>query len=94
MRIKSYFSRFYYIFILWLFAPGLLYAQIEPALSFSPDQDQQQIITISISSDGRWIVTGTNQPILWDAQTGEKIRTFHGHDEFAATSIAPLLSRY
>ena len=91
MKKKSYFHRFYYIFVFWPFIPNLLYAQFEPALSITPEQDQQQVNSVSISSDGRLVVTCTDRPILWDAQTGEKIRTYHGHDGLLVNNIGPVV---
>ena len=93
MQMTSSLRRRFLIIILSLFVPSLLYAQFEPALSITPEQDGQQIRTVSISSDGRWIVTGTNQPILWDAQTGEKIRTYHGHDGLLPESVNKILGK-
>ena len=66
-------------------------AQFEPILTITPEQDGQPVNTISISSDGRWFLTGTYRPILWDSQTGEMIRIFHGHDELSLNLIVPVI---
>lgn len=49
----------------------------EPILRIeTPEKEMVVISHVAISPDGKTILTGGFTPILWDAETGEKIKTF------------------
>jgi len=45
----------------------------------------EYVHAVAFSPDGRWLATGSNDPAgfvqLWDCQTGQRIRTFQGHED-------------
>ncbi|HLO51295.1 MAG TPA: S-layer homology domain-containing protein [Kamptonema sp.] len=54
---------------------------IAPKLLRTLSGSQNQILSLAISPDGKFLASGSKQEIkLWDVQTGEVLRTLSGHE--------------
>jgi WD40 repeat protein len=50
-------------------------------------REQAEVTAVAFSADGKRVLTGEagNQAIVWDAETGEQLRTFKGHRGLVAS---------
>lgn len=66
-------------------------AQHLPIRSFQLlPEEGEEIHSVDISNNGKFIATGSRKPILWDAETAEKIRVFQGHEEYDIDPVFPI----
>lgn len=84
-------KRIYFVFIAIYLVVPISMAQQTPLLSIrlSPDEGEA-IVSVDISADEKYILTGSRIPILWDAERGEKMRVYPGHEEFDILQDVPL----
>src|ERR1035438_7947898 len=64
-------------------------AQAQENVRLMPQLGMGEVTSVAFSPDGRFLLTGSqdNSARLWDAATGQQIRTFAGHTN-PVTSVA------
>ena len=54
--------------------------------------DTSSVMSVAFSPDGKWLATGSwdHTVVLWDASTGQKLRTLQGHTgSVASVAFSP-----
>lgn len=64
--------------------------QPENTIVLNPDEGLG-IRSIDISKNGNYFATGSHIPILWNSNTGEKIREYDGHNEIISNNDSPVI---
>jgi len=67
-------------------------ANLRPALLWTLEGHGDGVMSVSVTPDGRWAVTGSYDKTMrvWDLETGTCLQTLHGHfDEIRSVSMTP-----
>lgn len=67
-----------------LLSLSFVYGQDQPDLWFEIPNNEEYIVDIDISQDGKWMLTSGKVARLWDLETGQLVKSFEGHSEWTS----------